>query len=61
MLIKGGDTFILGVPNGVIIFSFIQVEGRILIYQYTMFVSELQSMKISKRRFCRVDKQKCTI
>lgn len=28
MLIKGGDTFMLGVPNGVIIFSFIQVEGR---------------------------------
>lgn len=51
----------LGVPNGVIIFSFIQIEGRILIYQYTMFMSELHSMKISKRRFCRVDKQKCTI
>ena len=51
----------LGVLNGVIIFSFIQVEGRILIYQYTMFMSKLQSMKISKRRFCRVDKQKCTI
>lgn len=61
MLIKGGDTFMLGVLNGVIIFSFIQVEGRILIYQYTMFMSKLQSMKISKRRFCRVDKQKCTI
>lgn len=40
----------LGVPNGVIIFSFIQIEGSILIYQYTMFMSELQSNENFKKK-----------